>query len=413
MLALKLLYAAIIEQDFKVLSQVTKAYAKDDYDKFAFVKFYYAKHGCFPDIALVEDKFSIQLPQNTGKANYWFGELKDKYRTTVVDNVIRSMAKNRADSVDIMRKALITISMQEDRSVVAYNADTKERKLRYLEKKKAQGVTYLSTGDSLLDSFTYGYRPGDFWLLAGYEKSGKSFKLLQWANNTDKIISQFFSDRGILFVSCEVEKSEFEGRLDCINAEIPYDKFELGSLSLQQEAKYYRWLKKAEDLYKSGRSRLVIVDDLGSIDDVFSYIEVYNPAVVFIDSVHLLAKSLEYKDLLAITGKIKSVARLSKVPIIATTHTNLKEGDGLDKINSRAFANFRAGRDPDFTFVMFSDKDMVARGEMGVYTNNVRRAKKFVEIYRQNWHNMQEERVLLQSYDDYISITDDDDGSIY
>lgn len=415
MIALKLIYSVIKEESRDVLYNIKKAYMGTDAPMVSFIKMYLIKHKEFPAIEVVEDKFKIELPTNKGKASHWLEELKEKYKSKVIDNAIRSLAKDKGNGVQHLQQALLEIASEEERDVVAYNEAATKRIEEYQERVKAGGVTYLSTGSPELDEFTYGLRPGDFWLLAGYEKSGKSFRMLRMANRIDKIISKYFpnDDRGILFVSCEVDKSEFHGRLDCINAKIPYDKFESGQLSPKQETKLYNWLKKAERLHKNGKSRLTIVDDLTNINQVETYIDLYNPAVMFIDSAHILAESFEYRELLKMSANFKNKARVSKVPIIASTHTNLKEGDGLDKINGKAFANFRAGRDPDFAFVMWADEEMAIRDERGIYAYSVRRAEKFIEIFSTNWNNMSENLIAMQSYTDYVSDSGDEDDSLY
>jgi hypothetical protein len=379
----------------------------------SFIRLHHGKYNKYPEISTIEAKFRVELPSNNEPVSYWITELKERYHKTVLDTAVLKIAKNPSKGVELLQGAYKELIDEDDAVRVSnYSEDAAKSYERYEERKSTNGVTYLSTGDPELDKYTYGYRRGDLWIYAGYEKVGKSFELLRAANNVSKISYKKLPDKPIIFISCEVPAEEFYGRLDCMNAKIPYSDYEAGTLSEKNEKKLKQWSKKSRLLAK--QRKLLIFDGVDFLNQVENYIVLYSPAILFIDSVHLLAKSLEWRDLYEVSINLKKMARRTGVPIIITMHANMKEGDSINKITSEVFSYFKAGRDVDFAFVLYKDEQMTLNNELGKVCVSARRGVKFVDIQEQNWTTMEVKRSVIEEYSVFMAGLsaggDDDDG---
>jgi len=406
-------YSLLDSGDFKSLGLAKEEYfTVDDFKVISYLNDYFIKFNKMPDVTTVEVKFKTKLHKNTSPPEYWLKELKDKNVKNVIDDTLRLLVKSK-NPISTLTDALHKIQLDDPMAATTeYGANTKERYDRYInEKKKNLGVTYLSTGDLKLDEFTGGYRKGDLWLIAGYEKIGKSFKLLRLANEVSRTIAVKFPDKKALFVSLEVNEDEFMDRLDCINAGISYERFDSGKLKKEEMLKLKSYYKQVENNPDAKEHRLLLESRLSKMSDLESFIRIYKPAIVFVDSVHLWSASLDWKDMMKITQQLKNTARATNTPIIVTAHANLKEGDEITKMDGNVFSYFKAGRDPDFSFVMFRDTKMAVLGLTGMLSAFSRRKRKFVQTVKTNWETMHEETVDICYFEDFSS--DDLDDSMF
>jgi len=408
----RLLYALINNKDHVVLARCSdKYFHEEDKKKIKFLKEYYAKYKDFPDKDDFETKFKIELESNTSSTEYFLDELKQKYKKSAKDDIIRMLAKAKVgDELKILQDGTLAMYDEEvDREISWYGEDIEKRREEYKKKKESEGITYISTGNDELDKFTYGIKDTDFWLLAGFEKVGKSFKVLRMAHKIAMCLHKYVEKRGVLFVSCEVNKDEFYDRIDSMGAKLPYGKLMGGTLDDSEEKLLERWYRVLEKLQKIEKYKLIIVDDVFTLEDLLMYIALLNPALVIVDSFHLLAKSYEWKDLIAFAGELKKIARMKKIPIIGTTHANLKEGDSLEELTSHTFSYFKGARDPDFAFIMYKDKQMEIQDEVGTVCVAARRGVPFVEVEKINWMDMSSRTIALMSKKEYLADTETDD----
>lgn len=164
----------------------------------------------------------------------------------------------------------------------------------------------------------------------------------------------------ILFITNEMGEEEIKERLDCIKFRLPYENFLKGTLTEREKGRYYRGLEGL----KKERSKIRIVYSCQTIDELSTYIGLYQPSVVFIDGSYLMEGKMQegWEKIVYITRNLKRIAKNFKVPVINTTQ--LKRGSNksgskfaLDGQDDFAYSSSYT-QDSDIAIRMFQDADM-------------------------------------------------------
>lgn len=376
-----LIYSILENKDTETLAKVKNIYlTQESQNRVDFIRDYLAKYKDLPSVVALEQKFNTTLNTTTEPAGYWFNEVVSKYKENVVDDTIKLAAKNRNDAIKVFQKGILQYNSDHELRVVDYSFDPNRRYTRYEEIKKNSGITYMSSGNDEFDQITKGFRQADLWTIGGTEGIGKTWVILRMANWIDQMMLKSGLDGNILFVSCEVDIDECEERLDSINTSIPYGTFISGKLTPRQERRYKAYLANQ-------KSNIKFVDDCENLDDVINYISLFAPKIVYIDGSHILANSFDWQDIAKLTGKMKKITRVHRVPIINTTH--VKSGEGKKGGNVDAFAYSKGyTRDSDIAGVLFADDAMQLRSELGIHFVKVRRGVPIKLIYQNNFKDM-------------------------
>jgi replicative DNA helicase len=379
-----LLYSIAESNDYATLFHVHDAYLTAKYvPYFQFCKDYYGTHGKVPGVFTVEQKFGISLTANANPAKYWLEELILKYKEGIVEQAIIASAKDKKRAIEIMQEAIVLHASDHELRVLGYDANAQDRTNKYLETKANGGISYLRTGQPDFDAVSMGYKRADLWTIAGREGLGKTWLLLRLADWLDQLLYQIKMDRNILIVSCEMDNEELTERLDCIRAHLSYNAFIQGGLTESEELRYARYLRDLE-------SHIKIVDDCATFQDVENYMTVYNPAAVFLDGSHQLSPSYDWKDVAALTARMKRATRLKRIPIINTTHlksgkgTSTKGGDLDDMAYSKGYT-----RDSDIVGIMYADDQMEMQNQVGIDWVKKRRGVRSKLIYQNDYTTME------------------------
>ena len=174
MIVEKFLFSVISSGDKEVLFKVKEEFVPPKERPYLeFVKDFYSKHNKLPDLDTVEDKFNIQLLDNTETTDYWYSEIVDKYQEYVIEQAIINSAKNKTKALDIMQQAIVDYNVDVGGKIYDYS-DGKRRIYDYDKRKGTGGITYLSTGSTDLDSFSLGFKKADLWTIGGREGLGKA-----------------------------------------------------------------------------------------------------------------------------------------------------------------------------------------------------------------------------------------------
>jgi hypothetical protein len=379
-----LLFSVLEEKNSKLLHTIRDVYLTKKYEpQFTLVKDYFAKYGNMPDYKTVESHFGFVFNQNNSPAQYWFDELIAKYRETVIETAVVDSARDKNNAIAIFQNAIVEYNSEHDLRVQNYDTDSGSREAAYQERKKTGGITYLSTGNDDFDNFSMGYKRADLWTIAGREGLGKSWLLLRLANWLDAELKSLGIDKPVLIASCEMDNEELTERLDCIRCGIPYGDFLKGMLTPAQEFKYAKYLGRID-------SNIKMVDDCMVFEDVAEYMQIYQPAAVFLDGSHQLARSYDWKDVAALTAQMKRTTRLLRTPIVNTTH--LKSGKGTDSrgadLDDMAYSKGYT-RDSDIVAIMYADEGMELNNQIGLDTVKIRRGSRTKIVYETDFTTME------------------------
>lgn len=411
-LELRLLFSAIDQQDREGLfSSRPHLFEPKARPILIFVKDFFLKYGDWPDIDTVEDKFKVTLEANNEPVKHWISELTERYRKKVIENAIIDAAGKKGDPVQIFQKALERYHHTGNEDGTRMYKDVgPDRFGRYEDVKKKGGIAYLSTGSDDVDMVSMGYRRSDLWTLAGGEGSGKTFLLLYMSYYLDLVLQGDGSDQDILFVTMEMDIEECEERMDSIRFHLPYGKFIRGQLSNKQEVAYRKGLANLQ-------SNIRFVDGVDTVDDLASYIDVYQPAAVFLDGTHLLSKSYDWQDMAKVTATLKRLTRTKHVPIINTTHLKSERG-GDEKGGSNDDVAYSKGfaRDSDIVGILFANDAMRDASQFGIHWTKIRRGKVGQKtFFEHDFEKMRLNPVVGIGLTQMLQACslDDDDGSMW
>lgn len=195
------------------------------------------------------------------------------------------------------------------------------------------GLTGISTGMPTLDGRTYGAQDGDLWLMAARLGQGKTWSLAQMAE------AAIVNGHKALFVSLEQTKRQITYRIHTLLS----DRFgyELRNTSLSSGINVDLQEYKAflMELPEKVKGQLIVTDaGRGRVTPITlaAMIEEYEPEVVYIDYITLMATSTgsqaveDWRAAAAISADVKLVAMQYDIPIIAAAQIN-RLGDGGNK----------------------------------------------------------------------------------
>lgn len=360
MVTTKLFFAIINSNDLKVFWRIKAQYLDEKALKvYNFIREFISEYSKLPTIESLCIKFDLEFVEVKDDPEYLLSEVIAIYRKLVIEEAAKNAIRGR--SIEPFKEAIEKYYINENNSSsLSYAQSAKDRIDRYEEIKGTGGIRYLSTGNQVLDEIFLGYNRTDYVLIGGEEGLGKTWYLIRRALAVTKEIKQ-----PVLVISGEMGTDEFEERADCISAGISYRHYNRGTLSDEAVEKREKTLKVLSKSTVFGKNNMIIKDDCFTLTDVENQINILNPAIIFIDGLHLFSKSIDWKDMLYTSMQIKKFTRKYRVPIIAMMHLRESIKDP-DKAGTGSFAYFKGARDPDIAMVMFQDDLMKVNQEIGL-----------------------------------------------
>jgi len=387
MLVESFLFSVIENDDANSLFKVKDTFVSPkDRPYIDFVKDFYANYKKLPDLNTVEVKFNIQLQDNTENPDYWYREIVDKYQEYIIEQAVLGSAKNKKKAIDIMQQAIVDYNVDVDAQIIDYS-DGKKRAKSYDARKGTGGITYLSTGNQDLDTFSSGYKRADLWTIGGREGAGKTWFLLRQAVWLDTHLIDKGITKPILIVSGEMDAEELEERIDAIRCEISYARLSKGELNPAEERKYKRFLQGFD-------TNIRIVDTFDNLKDVEYFMTIYRPAMTFIDGSHLLSSSYDWAEIAKVTSGMKRLTRNMKIPIVNTTHLKSEKGTSAKGGNMDDFAYTKGyTRDSDIVGVMFASDMMEIENKVGIDWVKIRRGSRTQLVWENDYETCQTELI--------------------
>lgn len=367
----ELFVACLKRKDHKVLSLVQRKWLDGaEVRQYKFVMDYYREHGEMVGVKTFCEKFKVDADEVDSRPAFYLNALKERFIfATMSDNIpkiLRGIKDDPREKLYELQSLIATLAVDAVESKdVLYSEDIESRIKDYEERMKSLGVTYLSMGSDDMDKVFYGYRKQDLITIGGKAGQGKSWMIVYLTYLLEKVIKEKESLTGetygdILFITNEMGEEEIKERLDCIKFRLPYESFLKGTLTEREKGRYYRGL---ENLKKT-RSKIRIVYSCQTIDELSTYMGLYQPSAVFIDGSYLMEGKMQegWEKIVFITRNLKRLAKSFKTPIINTTQ--LKRGSAksgskfaLDGQDDFAYSSSYS-QDSDIAIRMFQDADM-------------------------------------------------------
>lgn len=364
--------SVLATKDERSLSQSNASWLTADEQKYhSFVTEYYRDNGELPTVSVFEDKYG-KFDEVSGTPLHYLKELKNRHiYTQMVDNMPRLLKDMKKDPMRIFDEIKTVVNNaavdSENTLDIPYSKKALERLDKYKLRVGTSGITYISTGDKILDALFHGYQKTDLITMGGFPGVGKTWWLLYQAIICEVSLPE---DLGpILVISNEMGEEEIIDRLDCIRFKLDYSRFIDGSMNRMEATKY----RKGLDELETNGSKIIVLDNCMTIQDIDYKIGLYKPSIIFLDGSYLLEprmKADDWKRIQFITRNLKMLCKSRKVPIVNTTQLKRKSGRDESKNSVDAQDDFAYGasfvQDSDIAIRAYQSSDMVYYSIVGL-----------------------------------------------
>lgn len=396
-IAENLFVSCLKRKDNKVLSIIQKKWLDgSEVRQYNHIMSYYREHGEIIGVKAFAERFKLDSSTVDARPTYYLNQLKERYIFAVlsdkVPRILKGVKDDPREKLSDLQELIATLSVDAVESKDTLYSDDVELRIKdYEERMKSLGVTYLSMGTVDMDKTFFGYRKQDLITIGGRAGQGKSWVLVYLAYllagvlaTKEELTGETFGD--VLFITNEMGEEEIKERLDCIKFRLPYARFLEGTLTEREKGRYYKGLEKL----KSEKSKIRILYSCQTIDELTTYIGLYQPSAVFIDGSYLMEGKMQegWEKIVYVTRNLKRLAKNFKVPIINTTQ--LKRGANkmgskfaLDGQDDFAYSSSYA-QDSDIAIRMFQDADMKFHDLVGMEVVKGRRVISGTTLVFQN-----------------------------
>lgn len=411
----ELFIACLKRKDNKVLSAIQRKWLDGaEVRQYKFIMDYYRAHGEIMGVRSFCEKYKLDKDEVDSRPAFYLNALKERFIfATMSDNIPRILRGIKDDPREKLHElqslvASLAVDAVESKDTL-YSEDVDVRIKEYEERMKSLGVTYLSMGCEDMDKIFYGYRRQDLITIGGKAGQGKTWFVVYLAYLLEKVIKEKEEVTGskmgdILFITNEMDAEEIKERIDCINFKLPYGDFLKGKLSDRERRRYFNGLEEL----KKDRSKIMLIDGCKTIDELTTYMGLYQPSAVFIDGSYLMEgkhfQEKEWEKIVYVTRNLKGIAKSFKVPIINTTQ--LKRGSSksgskfaLDGQDDFAYSSSYS-QDSDIAIRMFQDADMKFHDLIGCEVVKGRRVISGTKLIFQNDLNKMLQSITIPAEDD-------------
>lgn len=306
---------------------VTEAWFADATDKkiFIFLREHYAKYQECPSLDIITENFpAYQLLPTTDPLDYFVDKLiESRRRTSIIQTIgeaLTAVEKEQDHESALLAMERGIVALDEAGLTTATDLEiTKAAQIakdEYEHRKNNPGLLGLPTGFPTMDASTSGLQPGQLIVIVAPPKTGKSTLALQIA------INAHLANKVPMFISFEMSNAEQKSRYYAMRARISHQRLMTGSLTDEEEQRYYRIVNSIQDM----RDKFWFVDSSGglTVSAVASKIQSKNPDIVFIDGTYLMIdeqtnESNTPQSITNITRSLKRLAMKIKKPIVIST----------------------------------------------------------------------------------------------
>lgn len=284
----------------------------------------YEKFHHVPSVALLQDQFPDFVPVLGTEDDLLLlaDALRERKIYADVAGELKKIAdaarENPREAVQLLKQAASTLSVSHstsDEEDATQKAGAVKRQYRL--QKKLKGMLGVPWPWAPLNLITRGIRSGQFNAVYGPPGSCKTFLLLHIADHSHEYFNQI-----PLVVTAEMPVEDIRARYVALRAKVDYELFQDGKLLRADEERFYRVVK---ELKASPRPFLITqLESTGkaALTEIQAKAEAYGATQIYVDGLSHLVGDFEWKQFGTITLGLKAMARRTRIPILATHHTN-------------------------------------------------------------------------------------------
>lgn len=343
-----------------------------------FVKEFNDNFDEMPSRETLEEKFPGLIPETVPQGVlFYLNEIDKRHQFSIIKNMntaIKSQLDSKSvdavlDGVEMAKQLVIDAARKLNLESTQANTfditqTVQERIDAYLARKLNDGITGIPTAWLPLTMATRGWQNGHTYCIAAHSGVGKTFTLTLNALTARKkgYIALMFTQ--------EMSQVEIATRFDAVDSQTNYDRLLSGKLTPEEESNYMLYLASLKD--DANGVPFFVNEKAGGkgIDYIVSVIEDIKPDIVFIDNIYLFAKSLDYKDILDVSMKLKNTAQKLGIPIVFCTQLNddgsLQFAKHIKNDVSGSYKMYKLDPHKKRKFVDEKSRDSAGAGEFAV-----------------------------------------------
>lgn len=349
-------------------------------------------HGELPSVGVLRTEFPDFSTESTRSGQKTLiDRLRDrKIYADVSRTVLEVINKAKEDpkkGLDELRAAAITLTTENivDNEVDA-SADLSSAEEAYDKAKRNKGLRGIPWPWPSLTTLTGGIEAGEFISFYGPPGVMKTWLMLYIAMNC------LAFGKTAIFFTFEMTKEEIVERYAAMLAKVDWGRYRGGCLTEEEEARFRKVCREKGD---NPPFHIVELEEAGpaAIAAIKSKIKEHGAAVAFIDGLSFVAEDLGWEAFGTTCKELRTLARTTKVSIIATHHSNRNRkkvnklgndaedvalGDTLQRYATQLYRLVRApGQEENDEIVITMPKQREAK--RGVLTINAKPAWDFSE----------------------------------
>lgn len=315
----RLFSAVLNDKKFNVLTQVDiNELLRTHNDIYEFFRDYYEQNRTVPPVTLVQKNFpEFEYFEDTASTQYELDQLQQDFLKNTLDIVLLSAAKKNesAQSMEALNDLIIKTGKLQRLTSRARDLDVSDteasveyfKEIQRLQETNSYGIfTGLKGFDDYLPS---GITPGMFGVFLAYPAIGKSWMMLYFAVQAWKL------GKSPLIVSLEMTEEEVRNRIFTIMGEGLWSHRNLSAGRVEID-EFAKWSKKIFE----GKHPIHIISNegLGEISPnvIRGKIDQYNPDIVFLDYLNLMAPDGDTSG--NETVRMKKLSRQTKILATST-----------------------------------------------------------------------------------------------
>lgn len=120
----------------------------------------------------------------------------------------------------------------------------------------------LSTGFDDFDAHFMGFMPQWLVVIGARNGVGKTTLISEWAKHN------YLAGKNIVIFSCEMSRREVEIRIHSLASRVPPRKIDLGTLDMDEQDRYIKYLQETVEVQGNGVGKLVVNDNPISLDNI-------------------------------------------------------------------------------------------------------------------------------------------------
>jgi replicative DNA helicase len=248
-------------------------------------------------VVFVEQAFEKKVPKSQVRELY--GELVDAYITEAADKKLNDLRSNikRDGAIDDCLQFLRNLKAMQPSQHISLGKQTSQAVKLSFDGAKA----LIRYGFPYIDSNLGGMTRGEITTLAGRPSHGKTTCALQFVSNMIR------AGMKVVFFSIEMPTARLIQKMLSNRANIEFHKIRQGTMSDEEKI---RMTETAEEFVSNFRDRLMIYDDVYSLNEMETIVSKQRPDVVVLDYIQLLGESAGIR--FEISDAMKRYKRMAK-----------------------------------------------------------------------------------------------------